>query len=73
MYEDRKKDLSDDESESNLSEFVRSVRSFDDLVCSVSQNAFRIIAEEGVYQSVSMHDLPSKHETNVRFEMSDWL
>jgi hypothetical protein len=57
--------------------FLRSVEVVDDLL--VPSGSARIMASKGVYWGwevywiVFMHDLPSKHETNVRFEMSDWL
>jgi hypothetical protein len=51
--------------------FLRSVEVVDDLL--VASGSVRILASkrgEGAYWIVFMQDLPSKHETNVRFERS---
>ncbi len=57
--------------ESELFEFLRSVKVVDDLVVRSESGSHYCV--DGGYSRKHMHDLPSKHETNVRFEMSDWL
>jgi hypothetical protein len=57
-----------------LFDILKSVMVVDNLSVR-SEHAFPIalLRRRGVYGNVFMHDLPSKHETNIGIEMNDWL